>query len=373
MHTSFFTTKKFRKAAENTMKKPGQLCKSNNNETKLKIVTALILAFGIFAQVLSEMMGYTPMLVEYLFSLLPTAATGFFVYYVVVKLRQSNKVGKAVLAVLLVVMFGWTMFVAPQLLEIQFDPLSQEDAYGNGWYIAWADVKEEVRYMLSKCHLFGHGDAYYQYSEDLAVPNVYNIDELSFEAREATMERDRAEIFRNFRFNATLPVLSYTYGFWVTILFAGLTITWCVAATVSFRKLNLWWEKVLYAVCGVVIAEQLVFPLLGGLGIVACLLPHPFAPEWRITVTSVTPQLGIMFAMLKSSKPKVAVKVDTYEGNVVAEHVNRGTTYESESETPGCGIKQGTAGGRETGKENAAGCAESEACCVEKGIGKPYS
>lgn len=273
-----------------------------NHEANLKIATAFLLGFAISAQVISEMMGYTPMLTEYLFSLLPTVAVGFLAYFIVVKLRQSNKLGKAILAVLLVAMFGWTVFVAAQLIEIQFDPRSQEAVYGNGWYRAWADLKEETRYMLSKCHPFGHGDIYYQYSEDLVVSDVYNIENLPFEAREATMERDRAEIFRNFRFNATLPVLSYTYGFWFTILFAGLTIAWCIAAIVSFRKLNVWWERVLYAVCGLVIAEQLVFPLLGGLGIVACLLPHPFALEWRITVTSVTPQLGIMFAMLKSNR-----------------------------------------------------------------------
>ena len=297
-----------RKAVENTMKKPMQHCTSINNEVNLKIATAFVLAFGILAQVLSEMMGDTPMLAKYLISLLPTAAVGFLVYDIVVKLRESNKLGKAVLAVLLVGMFAWVVFVADQLLTIQFDSHSQETVYGNGRYLALADVKEETRCLLSKCHLFGHGDAYYQYPEELAVPSVHSIEELPLDVQEAIMERDRTEIFSRFRYEMSLPVLSYVYGFWITILFAGIAIAWCVSAVSSFRKLNVWWEKVLYAGCGLVIAEQLIFPLLGGLGIVTCLLPHPFALEWRITITSVTPQLGLMFALLKSSKSKVEQK-----------------------------------------------------------------
>lgn len=54
--------------------------------------------------------------------------------------------------------------------------------------------------------------------------------------------------------------------------------------------------------CGVLIAEQLIIPLLGGLGIVACLIPHPFSMDWQVTLLTVTPQLGIMIARIKSNR-----------------------------------------------------------------------
>lgn len=157
--------------------------------------------------------------------------------------------------------------------------------------------------MLSKCHLFGHGDAYYQYPDDLIDPEVWIIDDLPQDVQNAMMERDRAEIFRHFRWDLLLPVLSYIYGFWITVLFAVITVGWFMAAIGAFRKLNAWWEKILYAVCGVLIAEQMIFPLLGGLGIIACLTPHPFSMDWQVTLLTVIPQISVMLALLKSSRP----------------------------------------------------------------------
>ena len=190
------------------------------------------------------------------------------------------------------------------LADVQFDDYYQDETYGNGWYFGWANRKEEAQYMLSKCRLFGHGDAYYQYPDELIDPEVWIIDDLPQDVQSAMMERDRVRLFRHFRWDMILPVLSYIYGFWVTILFAVITAAWCVLAVLSFRKLNVWWEKILYAVCGILIAEQMIFPLLGGLGIIACLTPHPFSMDWQVTLIAVTPQLGIMFALIKSSSLK---------------------------------------------------------------------
>ena len=80
-----------------------------------------------------------------------------------------------------------------------------------------------------------------------------------------------------------------------------------MAAIGAFRKLNAWWEKILYAVCGVLIAEQMIFPLLGGLGIIACLTPHPFSMDWQVTLLTVIPQISVMLALLKSSRPPNSV------------------------------------------------------------------
>lgn len=270
--------------------------------TMFHIAGFALLAFGVMAQLLSEMMGYTPMLADYFLHLLPSVAAGFPICFIVTKLRNSGKAGKILLVLFLVVVFAWSALMICMFGGMQFDARFQEDTYGNGWYLSWVNLKEETQYMLSKCHLFGHGDPYYQYPDELIDPEVFIIDDLSQEVQNAMMERDRVRIFRHFRWDMILPVLSYTYGFWITILFAVITAVWCISAVAAFRKLNAWWEKALYAVCGLLIAEQLILPLLGGLGIVACLIPHPFSMDWQATILTVTPQLGIMAALIPLPK-----------------------------------------------------------------------
>ena len=278
-----------------------------NHANKLKIATVIMLAFGVFAQILSEMMGYTPLLTNYFLHLIPSVAAGFLIYYLMVKFRKGNKASKIILTVFLIIIFAWSVFMIFMFADVQFDDYYQREPYGNGWYFGWANRKEEAQYMLSKCYLFGQGDAHYEYPDDLIDPNVWIIDDLPVDVQNAMKERDRAKIFRHFRWDMLLPVLAYTYGFWITILFAVITVGWCMAAIGAFRKLNAWWEKILYAVCGVLIAEQLIFPLLGGLGIIACLTPHPFSMDWQVTLLTVIPQISVMLALLKSSRPPNSV------------------------------------------------------------------
>ena len=156
------------------------------NETKEKrrfkkaflIMSSILLTFGIMAQILSEMMGYTPLLADYFLHLLPSVAAGFLGYYLMTRLRNGGKTGKVILAVFLIIVFAWSAFMIVMFADVQFDDYYQDETYGNGWYFGWANRKEEAQYMLSKCHLFGHGDAYYQYSDDLIDPEVWIIDDL---------------------------------------------------------------------------------------------------------------------------------------------------------------------------------------------------
>ena len=267
-------------------------------------MSGILLTFGIMAQILSELMGYTPLLTEYFLHMLPSVAAGFLGYYLMTRLRNGGKTGKVILAVFLIIVFAWSAFMIVMFADVQFDDYYQDETYGNGWYFGWANRKEEAQYMLSKCHLLGRGDAYYQYPDELIDPEVYIIDDLPQDVQNAMMERDRAKIFRHFRWDMLLPVLAYTYGFWITILFALITAGWCVVAIGAFKKLNVWWEKILYAVCGVLIAEQMIFPLLGGLGIIACLTPHSFSMDWQVTLIAVIPQLSVMLTLLKTSRPR---------------------------------------------------------------------
>ena len=162
----------------------------------MKIATAFMLAFGIMAQILSEMMGYTPMLQEYFFYLLPSVAAGFLAYWMVTKLRKGGKISKAILTIVLIIILAWSPWMIWGFVYVQFDSYYQDEVYGNGWYIGWANLKEEVQYMLSKCRLFGHGEAYFWYLDELIDPAVRILDDLPQDVQNAMMERDRAKIFR---------------------------------------------------------------------------------------------------------------------------------------------------------------------------------
>ena len=281
-------------------------------------MSGILLTFGIMTQILSELMGYTPLLTDYFLYLLPSVAVGFLGCYLMTRLRNSGKTGKVILAVFMIVVLIWSGFMIVMFADVQFDDYYQDETYGNGWYFGWVNRKEEAQYMLSKCHLFGCGDAFYQYPDELIDPEVWVIDDLPQDVQNAMMERDRAKIFRHFRWDMLLPVLSYTYGFWITILFALITVGWCVAAIGAFKRLNVWWEKILYAVCGVLVAEQMIFPLLGGLGIIACLTPHPFSMDWQVTLMAVIPQLSVMFLLLEPSYSRNGrIEIISEEGEYV--------------------------------------------------------
>ena len=50
-------------------------------------MSGILLTFGIMAQILSELMGYTPLLTDYFLYLLPSVAAGFLGYYLMTRLR----------------------------------------------------------------------------------------------------------------------------------------------------------------------------------------------------------------------------------------------------------------------------------------------
>lgn len=54
-------------------------------------------------------------------------------------------------------------------------------------------------------------------------------------------------------------------------------------------------------ICHAIIA--LHFPLLGAFGIINDWSSHPFSANWMLNATLVAPQLGIMFALVKISRP----------------------------------------------------------------------
>ena len=277
-----------------------------NRKRKNRLAMAFLLAslallmFGIFAQVLCEGMGYDHYLFKYLFSLIPVAFAFYLLYGAVILYPDTTSWFRVLLSLLLGATILWSVFLGLVLVNAHL----QEDQFIVYKFYAWTYPKEEVQEMLDKSRITGKGDGYYTYPDEIIAGYSRDQDDLPLDVHFAFDERDQAEVvFRNYRKQRTLPILSYHYGLWVDYLFAAITVIWCIiAGAVSFQVYR-WWEKVTYLICYAIIALQLILPLLGAFGIINDWCPHPFSANWMLNATLVAPQLGIMFALVKISRP----------------------------------------------------------------------
>lgn len=89
-----------------------------SNYKSLITMSIMLLVFGIMAQLLSEMMGYTPLLAGYFQHLIPSVAMGCFAYYLMIKLRNGNKAGRIIWTVLLVIIFAWSVFMIVMFADV---------------------------------------------------------------------------------------------------------------------------------------------------------------------------------------------------------------------------------------------------------------
>ena len=269
----------------------------------LSVSTIALLLFGIMGQILCEMMDYTPCLQYYLARLLLVVGVGILAYGAVKLHDRENKVCRILAVILGSIILMWTLFIGYVYLAYQMDEFSRQVYYGDGSYLSVTEQSEEVRYMVSKSHLFGHGDPYYTYPDELAA--VGKAAERTEEMQAAVEERDRAkEVFWHFHCEVMLPVLSYIYGLWINVLYSFIVLAWCVGAVGSFVLVQGWKQKILYGVCAALFCIQLGSAVLGSFGVTAALIPPPFSLEWEADLMSVALQLGIMLGLLGAGKKK---------------------------------------------------------------------
>ena len=262
------------------MKNSAEKIRKNRWAMAFLFASLALLLFGILAQVLCEAMGYDRHLFKYLMGLVPTVFVFFLLYCAVILYPDTVTVFRFLLSVLLGAMILWTVIAEFAIAEVhlQKDQTIMLDSYTE------INPKVDVMYMFQSSRLFGEGDKYYIYPEN-------------------TAENYLKAVFGEYRMHRMLPALSYHYGLWIDWLFAVITVLWCsIAAIVSFQVYR-WWEKVTYLVCYVIIALQLILPLLGAFGIINDWGSHPFSANWLWNMTLVAPQLGIMFALVKTSRP----------------------------------------------------------------------
>lgn len=288
----------------------------------LIVSTIALFLFGIMGQVLCEKMGYTPCLQYYLVHLLLVVGAGLLVYGATRLFIRDHKVCRIPAVFMGSIILIWTIFIGYFYVAYQMDEDSRQVYYGNGSYLAITEQSEEIRHMISKSQFGGHGDPYYAYPDGMVGEGdaVENAEEI----QAAVEERDRAEeAFWHFRGEVILPVLSYTYGLWINVLYSCIALAWCVGAVGSLALVHGWGQKLLYGVCTAVLCIQLGSVVLGSFGLIAALIPPPFSLEWEADLMSVTPQLGIMFGLLCSRK----VKVDTPTDRIYQRIMKRRENY----------------------------------------------
>ena len=110
-----------------------------------------------------------------------------------------------------------------------------------------------------------------------------------------------------------LPALSYSYGLWVNWLYVALTAVWCVLGAVVWLRLYRWWERVLYLIPYGAVAYQMINGVLYGFGKNVIWSLDPFSGNLASNLMFVAPTLGLLFGLVKASRPKPLILMEPEE------------------------------------------------------------
>lgn len=262
--------------------------------------TVLLILFGVLGQILSEMMGYSSELTDYLKYLMLVLFAGYIVYWFTKFLRKKpGKILQYFIKTAGAIILLWTIFMIVLCSIFQIKEAGETVYYGDGWYLAITEQTKEVKYLLSKCHFIGKGDTYYNYPDELALESERRMQEREENVQAAFEERDKAEsVFGNYRRGLLLPVLSYQYGLWINYLYALIVLAWSVSAVGTFFRIQNRTEKIFYLICGIEILMILGNAAGNSFGVMALIVSYPFAMEWSFNLMCLFLQLGIMFGIL---------------------------------------------------------------------------
>lgn len=160
------------------------------------------------------------------------------------------------------------------------------------------DIHAEIQYIRSKSHWFGRGDHYYSYpdawqGEDMTTEEYHEIRDI------ANGESIKAYYVFEQRSAPPLSILDYGYGMWVSGLYALVVVFWCVGALIGWKAVRGSWNRVLYGSCFLVLAAQVLGPLLEQFGVLIWVMPILFSDtDWLYWLACVVPQLTAMTFLL---------------------------------------------------------------------------
>lgn len=263
--------------------------------------TVLLILFGVLGQILSEMMGYSLQLTNYLICMLLVIFAGYSVFWLTKFLRKKQeKILQWLIKTAGIILLIWTILMTVICSWYQIEEVGDIIYYGNGWYLSITEQTEEVKYLISKCHFIGKGDTYYNYPDEMALTSESSEYEQDEKVSAAVQERDKAEaVFGNFRMDLLLPVLSYQYGLWMNYLYVFIVLAWSIGAVGTFFNIQGRIKRLFYIICGIEVLFILGSVAAGSFGMIPFIVSHPFATDWLFNLVCLSPQLGIMFGVLE--------------------------------------------------------------------------
>ena len=127
------------------------------------IAVVSLYAVCLLGQILCDGLGYDHVLGRYLLNTVIFFSVCAGVYF----LQKTGKVRRILSWMLGILLIGWTGCLLYNVYEIAVDDYVFT---GDGWSLSMATVSEYFRYMSSLTHWIGEGDAYYQYTDEVAEP-----------------------------------------------------------------------------------------------------------------------------------------------------------------------------------------------------------
>ena len=277
--------------------------------------TLVLLAFGELAYVLGicmdnwvyEWKAMVPEAVisrifsrKHLLFLILSIAVGILLYNLLSHWRKHTACPKklsAVLGILLLVLNLLSAFALYCVSEYDRDNIPEG-----------IDIHAEIQYIRSKSRWFGRGDHYYTYpdasqGEDMATEEYHEIRDI------ANGESIKAYYVFEQRSAPPLSILDYGYGMWVSGLYALVVVFWCVGAIIGWKAVKGIWNRVLYGSCFLLLAVQIVGPLLEQFGVLIWTMPILFSDtDWLYWLACVVPQLTAMTFLLAGRETKCEMR-----------------------------------------------------------------
>lgn len=285
--------------------------KRANRARPFAVVTAMLVLFGILTQILCEAMGYAPFLKDYLLHLIPCVGIFAVMYFAAVGQRAGNRIRKLISWILVIVALLWALLMG--MAAVSF--LDEEDPYDSHLR------RMATSHLLMLAKPFGTGEPCYEYPDSVLEGYEPDQEDLPSEVYWAFRERGEAEFyFKDYRGSRMPPVLSYTYGLWVTWLAVALGGAWCLLGAVEWIRLRRWRERVLYLIPYSATALQILYGLLSAFGKSEIWVFYPFSGNTAVNLLLVVPMLVILFGLIHTPVPKIIrIPVEDYLQEVLEE------------------------------------------------------
>ena len=267
-------------------------------ELTFGIITAMLVVVGILAQCVCEKLGETPFLKEYLLHLLP--AFGIFcLYYLAGVGTHSRKWFLKLVSWIPVLLMLFFLFLVG--CGIVYALEEESEAGRNERQVD----RMAIHYLLERAKPFGQGEPCYEYPDSVLEGYEASVVGLPKDVYRAFQEREMAEYyFKDYRSHTMLPVLSYSYGLWVNWLYVAMTAAWCILGGIVWLRLYRWWERLIYLLPFGAVAYQMINALLYGYGKNVFWSLYPFSGNLASNLIFVAPLLGLMFGLVRTSRPK---------------------------------------------------------------------